>query len=46
LLDIYSDYGELLKKAKAGEIDQGIIDDLLGVPALKEGLWGKGESGR
>lgn len=41
---IYADYEELMKKAEAGETNQGIIDNLLEIPS-EEDLWDEGGNG-
>lgn len=38
---IYADYEELLKKVLAGEINLGVIDDLLEAPATED-IWSEG----
>ena len=41
---IYADYEELMKRALAGELDQGIIDNLLEIPSPDEN-WEESEYG-
>jgi hypothetical protein len=38
---IYTDYEELMRRAETGEIDQGIIDNLLEVSSQDE-VWDEG----